>query len=159
SHRTVEGVSEGVEDKNPALIPGWLRLGIAALVGLGVFMSVRRFDQMGVVAFFLITLLIFYLQSQGWSPQWLTLIIPLTLLVIPTRDGVFLCVLLTLLAFVEYPFIFVRTGATGGLVLPELSLFTPWVLIILARTGLLVVIALLCYQRLRQQPNPDLRIA
>ncbi|XWX04639.1 hypothetical protein VZO05_03615 [Aggregatilineales bacterium SYSU G02658] len=158
SHLTAEGVSEGVEDKNPSAIPGWLRLGLAGLVGLGVFVSVRRFDQLGVVAFFLITLLIFYLQSQGWSPQWLTLIIPLTLLVIPTRDGVFLCVLLSALAFVEYPFIFVRTGATGGLVLPQLQLFTPWVLVVVGRTALLAVIALLCYQRLRQQPNPDLRI-
>lgn len=158
SHLTAEGVSEGVADKNPSVIPGWLRLGLAGLVGLGVFVSVRRFDQLGVVAFFLITLLIFYLQSQGWSPQWLTLIIPLTLLVLPTRDGVFLCVLLSALAFVEYPFIFVRTGVTGGLVLPQLQLFTPWVLVVVGRTALLAVIALLCYQRLRQQPNPDLRI-
>jgi hypothetical protein len=158
SHLTAEGVTEGVEDKNPSVIPGWARLGAAAIVGLIVFIRVQRFDQLGVAAFFLITLLIFYLQSQGWSPQWLTLIIPLTLLVFPTRDGVLLCVLLSLLAFVEYPFIFVRTGETGGQVLPTLNVFTPWVMVVVARTVLLAFIAFLCYRRLRQQPNPELKV-
>lgn len=158
SHLTTSGVSDGVADKNPAVVPGIVRLALAALLGLFVYVRVRRFDQLGVVAFFTITLLIFYLQSQGWSPQWLTLILPLTLLVLPTRDGVLLCVMLSVLAFVEYPYLFVRTGSSGGQILPGSDLFLPWVVVVLARTGLLSVIAILCYQKLRQQPNTELRI-
>jgi hypothetical protein len=102
------------------------------------------------VAFVGITLLIFYLQSQGWSPQWLVQILPLILLVFPTRDGVLIGVVLSLLAFAEYPFLFVRTGDTGGLMLPGTSLFLPWVLTVLLRTGLLVMVAVMFYGKLRQ---------
>jgi hypothetical protein len=150
SHLTPEGVTDGVSDKNPAVIPGWLRLAIAGLVGVGVFATTRRRDDLGVVAFVGITLLIFYLQSQGWSPQWLSQILPLIILVLPTRDGVLIGVMLSVLAFAEYPFLFVRTGDTGGLMLPGTALFIPWVLIVLLRTFLLLMVAALFYGKLRQ---------
>jgi hypothetical protein len=150
SHRTAEGVTDGVSDKNPALIPAWVRLGMAALIGIGVFVTTQRRDDLGVVAFVGITLLIFYLQSQGWSPQWLAQILPLILLVFPTRDGVLIGVVLSLLAFAEYPFLFVRTGDTGGLMLPGTPLFLPWVLTVLLRTGLLAMVTVMFYGKLRQ---------
>jgi hypothetical protein len=158
SHLTKEGVNDGVSDKNPARIPSWLRLGVASLIGLAVFVRTRRFDQLGVVAFFAITLLIFYLQSQGWSPQWLTLILPLILLVFPTRNGVYISVMLSILAFVEYPFIFVRTGDTNGVILPDNPMFGLWVMVVLTRTLILVGVCGMLVQKLRQQPNPDLAI-
>ena len=54
-----------IDDKNPAVVPSWLRLGVAGLIGLFVFMRTKRLDSIGLVAFVGITLLIFYLQSQG----------------------------------------------------------------------------------------------
>lgn len=150
SHLTPEGVSDGVSDKNPAVIPGWLRLVVAAAIGIAVFVTTRRRDDLGVVAFVGITLLIFYLQSQGWSPQWLSQILPLIILVLPTRDGILIGVMLSLLAFAEYPFLFVRTGDTGGLMLPGTALFIPWVMIVLMRTALLGMVAALFYGKLRQ---------
>ncbi len=158
SHLTADGVSDGVSDKNPALIPSIVRLGVALAIGIFVFLRVRRFDQLGVVAFFTLTLLIFYLQSQGWSPQWLTLILPLTLLVMPNRNGALLCVMLSLLAFIEYPYLFVRTGDTGGQILPSSPFFVMWVIVVVTRTFLLISIAISCYQRLLTLPNPELRI-
>jgi hypothetical protein len=158
SHLTAEGVNEGNIGKNEAVIPSIVRLALAGAIGLFVFIQTRRFDQLGVVAFFTITLLIFYLQSQGWSPQWLCLIIPLTLLVVPNRQGALLCVMLSLLAFVEYPFIFIRTAETNGIIDPTNSLFIVWVLVIVMRTLLLALVAYLCYQKLRQQPNPELAL-
>ncbi len=154
SHLTAAGVQDGVSDKNPAVIPGLLRLAIAAGIGLFVFMRTRRFDDIGLVAFVGITLLIFYLQSQGWSPQWLAQILPLILLVFPNRNGVYLTLILSVLAFTEYPFIFVRTGDTGGVITPNNPLFLAWVLVVLLRTFILMVIAIMYYQKLRQMPIP-----
>lgn len=147
---------EGVFDVggNPPVIPGIVRLGLAAAVGLFVLLRTKRLDDVGLVAFVGITLLIFYLQSQGWSPQWLTQIIPLVILVFPTRTGILITIVLTVLAFGEYPFLFIRTGdtETPGIISGEL--FAPWVGLILARTALLIAICFAFYGKLRQEPIP-----
>ena len=134
---------------NPSVIPGFVRLGAAALIGVFVFWRTRRFDERGLVAFVAITLLIFFLQAQGWSPQWLAQIIPLILLCFPSRDGVTAVVLLSLVTFAEYPFLFIRTGDTGGEITG--GLMTPFVSLVLARTAILVGMCAALYRRLRQE--------
>ncbi len=133
---------------NSAKIPSWVRLGGALLVGVFVFMRTRRFDAKGLVTFVGISLLIFFLQAQGWSPQWLVQIIPFILLCFPNRDGVLMVVLLSLVTFTEYPFLFIRTGDTGG----EIggTLMTPFAALVLARTVILVGICVAQYRILRQ---------
>ncbi len=133
----------------PAVIPGVVRLGAAALIGAFVFWRTRRFDERGLVAFVTITLLIFFLQAQGWSPQWLAQIVPLVLLCFPTRDGVTAVVLLSLVTFAEYPFLFIRTGDTGGTITGSLVL--PYATLILFRTSILIGICVALYRRLRQE--------
>ncbi len=121
---------------NPALIPGWLRLLPFAAVGLYIYMRTRRYDDRGLVAFVTVTLLIFFLWAQGWSPQWLALIIPLVLLNFPSRGGVLVLLLLSLVAFTEYPLLFVRTGDSGGVIAGPLVL--PFITLILVRTLMLI---------------------
>jgi hypothetical protein len=133
----------------PSAIPGWLRLGVAAAIGAFVYARTRRFDDKGLVAFVTITLLIFFLQAQGWSPQWLVQIVPLVLLCFPTRDGVTAVVLLCLVTFAEYPFLFIRTGDTGGVVAGTLMM--PFVVLVLARTVILIGLCFALYRRLRQE--------
>lgn len=137
---------------SPSVIPGWLRLGAAAVIGLAIFLRVRRFDDRGLVAFTTLTLLIFFLQAQGWSPQWLAQVIPLLLVCFPTRDGVTAVVLLSLVTFAEYPFLFIRTGDTGGQIAG--ALVTPFVALVLARTGILIALCVALYRLLRQDPLP-----
>ena len=132
---------------NPPVVPGIVRLVLAGAIGLFVYVRTRRFDDRGLVAFTTITLLIFFLQAQGWSPQWLAQIVPLLLLCFPTRDGVTLVVLLSLLTFAEYPFLFLRTGDTGGEIAG--ALVTPFVALVLGRTALLVGVCVALYRRLR----------
>ncbi|MEP7293632.1 MAG: hypothetical protein ABI835_17730 [Chloroflexota bacterium] len=134
---------------HPSVIPGFVRLGAAALIGIFVYWRTRRFDDRGLVAFVTITLLIFFLQAQGWSPQWLSQIVPLILLCFPTRDGVTAVVLLSLVTFAEYPFLFIRTGDTGGEITGRLM--TPFVALVLARTAILVGMCVALYKRLRQE--------
>ena len=133
---------------NPARVPGWLRLGSALLVGALVFARTRRFDDVGLVAFAAVTLAIFFLQAQGWSPQWLVQIIPLILLVFPNRTGVMVLVMLTLVTFAEYPLLFIRTGSTGGHI--SGALMPPFVVLVLTRTALLVGLCAALYRKLRQ---------
>ncbi|MAS36142.1 MAG: hypothetical protein CL610_19205 [Anaerolineaceae bacterium] len=137
---------------NPAVIPGVVRLALAAAIGLFVYARTRRFDDRGLVAFVGITLLIFFLQAQGWSSQWIVQIIPLVLLAFPTRNGVFALVLLSLVTFAEYPFLFIRTGETAGDIAG--ALVTPFVVLVLARTAILLGLCVALYQRLRQEPIP-----
>src|SRR5690606_36124775 len=75
----------------PPLVPAWLRMGVALMVGAFCFVRARRNDARGVIAFVLLTLLIFFIQAQGWSPHWLVQILPLMLLCFPTRAGVLVC--------------------------------------------------------------------
>jgi hypothetical protein len=138
---------------NPAVIPGIIRLAVAAALGLAIFYRVRRTDEQGLIAFLTLALLIFFLQAQGWSTQWLAQIIPLMLLALPTRDTVMALVLLSALSFVEYPFLFLRTGETGGVITG--GLVTPFIALILARTLLLIALCIALYRRLRQTPIPD----
>lgn len=134
---------------NPARIPGILRLAVAGAIGLFVFIRARRFDDKGLVAFVTLTLLIFFLQAQGWSPQWLAQIIPLVLLAFPTRNGVMMTVLLSLVTFAEYPFLFIRTGDTGGQITDALVM--PFTMLVIARTAILIGLCVALYQRLRQE--------
>ncbi|NJL56840.1 DUF2029 domain-containing protein, partial [bacterium] len=99
---------------NPPVVPSFVRLAVAGAIGLFVFLRTRRFDDIGVVSFTAITLLIFFLQSQGWSPQWLVQIIPLVLLAFPTRNGVLITIVLSMLAFFEYPVLFVGRVIRAG---------------------------------------------
>jgi hypothetical protein len=131
---------------NDPVIPAWLRIIPFAAVGLYIFTRKLRQDDKGVIAFFTVTLLLFFLWAQGWSPQWILTLTPLILLNYPNRDGVLVCLVIGLLSFVEYPVLFMRTGETSG----EISggLVLPYVLIVLLRTGILAGLVIGLYGRL-----------
>ena len=75
-------------------------------------------------------------------------IVPLILLCFPSRDGVTSVVLLSLVTFAEYPFLFIRTGDTGGTI--SGSLVMPFIMLVLARTAILIGMCVALYRRLRQ---------
>lgn len=137
-----------VPQGNPPVIPAWIRLAGALAIGLLVFVRTRRFDKKGLVAFAGISLLLFFLQAQGWSPQWLVQIIPFILLCMPTRDGVLLVVLLTFVTFVEYSFLFVRTGDVAGVITGDWV--TPFAGVVVVRTVMLAGFGVELYRILRQ---------
>jgi hypothetical protein len=78
-------------------------------------------------------------------------IIPLVLLAFPNRNTVMVIIMLSLLTFIEYPFLFIRTGDTGGQIAGALLL--PYSVVVLARTALLVGICVAFYRRLRQESS------
>lgn len=133
---------------NPSLIPGWLRLFVAGAIGFIIFLRTRRSDVIGQVAFVALTLLIFFLQAQGWSPQWLLQIIPLLLLCFPNRIGFYIIVLLSLIAFMEYPLLFLRTGDTGSEIVGAARI--QFAALILSRTIILIGCCIALYRILRK---------
>ncbi|MEP7284210.1 MAG: hypothetical protein ABI947_00420 [Chloroflexota bacterium] len=129
---------------NPPRVPALVRLAIFGTIGVYVYATTRRRDDKGIVAFIAITITLFYLWSQSWSPQWQVVLIPLILLNFPSRSGVLLCLLLAFISFVEYPVLF---SHTGGAIPPSILLL--FALLIIARTLLLIGFAVALYQRLR----------
>jgi hypothetical protein len=134
---------------NPSRVPWWLRGLIFGAIGLFIYARTRRFDERGLVAFVTITVVVFFLWSQGWSPQWQMVLLPLILLNFPTRTGVLVCLMLSLVNFIEYPLLFMRTGDTGGAISgAQLPMFAA---LIAMRTLILIGVAIGLYQVLRQE--------
>lgn len=131
---------------NPAVIPWWLRLIPFAAIGMYIYTRRLRDDDRGVLAFATITLVLFVLWSQGWSPQWMSWLAPLLLLCFPQFDNVVAILILGLLAFVEYPMLFGHTGDTAGALTGPAALALH--LTVTVRTVLLVGYAAALYRLL-----------
>jgi len=94
---------------NRARVPGWVRLIILGLLYAVIFWK-ARLGRSGrrLVAFVCITLLVFFLWSKGWSPQWQTLLYPLVLLALPLRRGVLFILVLSFVNLAEWPVLLSR---------------------------------------------------
>jgi hypothetical protein len=121
---------------NGAVIPGWLRLIPFAAFGLWLFLRPMPADESTRFAFLSVTVILFMLWSQGWSPQWTVILLPLLLLNFPSRLGILAAVTLMVGTFIEYPMLF-RYGAESGNVIGE-AYRLPFAMLILARTVFLV---------------------
>lgn len=115
---------------NPARLPTWLTLIPFGLLGLFIFTRPAGSNpDQDTIVFTTLTFIIFFLWSQGWSPQWQTFLIPLLLLTFPEKRAVLFIVALSFISFLEWPVILSR----------GLNQLLP--LTIILRTLLLIVIA------------------
>jgi len=121
----------------PARIPTWLTIIPFGLLGLFIFTRPpgSNPDQDAIV-FTTLTFVIFFLWSQGWSPQWQTFLIPLLLLTFPEKRAVLFIIALSFINFLEWPVILSR----------GLNQLTPLTIII--RTLLLILLAIELYRLL-----------
>ena len=101
---------------HPPAIPPWLTLIVFGGVYLYLFTRPLRRTDLSVVAFLGVTWCVFLLWSKGWSTQWMQMLIPLLLLVFPTREGVLAILAFSLVNFLEWPLMLSR-GALWGLYL------------------------------------------
>ena len=125
---------------NPPLIPSWARLLVFGGLGLWIFSRPLRRDDLGAVAFAAITLVIFCLWAQGWSPQWQVLLLPLVLLCFPERVGVLFALAFSFVNYLEYPV----------LIGHYLNRYIPFTIV--TRTIMLGGLALALYRLLRPTP-------
>ncbi len=92
---------------NGPTVPGWL----TALIFGGIFLYLysRPFDRKNprhLLLFTGMTLMLFHLWSKGWSPQWITLLLPFLLLLYPNGRGVLFVLVLSFVNLLDWPLAF-----------------------------------------------------
>ncbi|MFQ6099688.1 MAG: glycosyltransferase 87 family protein [Anaerolineae bacterium] len=124
---------------NPARVPTWLTLLLFGALYLWLWWRTPgRKEPRCVLRFTALTVLVFFLWSRGWSPQWLGTLVPLVLLSLPLERATLYLVVLTFVNIAEWPVLLGR-GMNGWL----------WVTIPL-RTGLFLLLAVELWQKLRE---------
>lgn len=103
------------------------------------------------ILFAVFTVVLFFLYSKGWSPQFVAYLIPVFLIVFPVREAAVWCLLLSVTAFLEMPVwaIYVHPlaslpGHPGLAALDHLLLQAA----ILGRTAILLVVLARLYGRM-----------
>jgi hypothetical protein len=125
---------------NPALVPTWLTTLFFGVLYLWLWWKTpAELEPRRVLRFTTLTVVLFFLWSRGWSPQWLGMLAPLVLLSLPLERAVLYLVVLTLINIAEWPVMLSR-----GL--------NQWLyLTVPLRTMLLVVLALQMARPLRSR--------
>ena len=88
-----------------------------------------------VLRFTTLVVVLFFLWSRGWSPQWLGILVPLMLLSLPLERAVLYLVVLTFVNIAEWPVLLSRG-------------FNQWLyLTVVVRTLLLVLLVVDLWRR------------
>jgi hypothetical protein len=127
---------------NPARVPSWLTTLFFGALYLWLWTRVScdpsvATDELTLLRFTTVTVLLFFLWSRGWSPQWLGTLVPLVLLSLPLERAVLYLVVLTFVNIAEWPVLLSR-GMNQWLYLT-----------VPLRTGLLVLLAAEVWRRLK----------
>lgn len=123
-----------VMTRNPPVISPYLLLVIFGGLGLFLWWRARLDTPAKIVAFAGLTMVIFFIWSPAWSPQWIQHLLPLALLTLPFSPGLLLMALLVLVNLLEWPLLLSR------------GLFYTFPLTILLRLFLMIVLGWLFYQ-------------
>jgi hypothetical protein len=128
---------------HPARVPSWITV---LLFGMLYFwLWIRPSCDLRVAAcrlrllrFTAVTVLLFFLWSRGWSPQWLGTLVPLVLLCLPLERAALYLVVLTFINIAEWPVLLSR-----GL--------DQWLyLTVLLRTGILALLVVELWRRIQR---------
>jgi hypothetical protein len=124
---------------NPAVVPTWLTTLLFGALGLWLWWKTPAAPEpRRVLGFTALIVTLFFLWSRGWSPQWLGVLAPLMLLLLPLERAVLVLVVLTFINVAEWPVLLSR-----GL--------NQWLyLTVPARTILFVLLAVDLWRRIRR---------
>jgi hypothetical protein len=129
---------------SPPLVPAWLTTLLFGALGLCLWWKTPAVPEpRRVLRFAALTLVLFFLWSRGWSPQWLGMLAPLLLLSFPLERVVLYLIVLTFVNIAEWPVILSR-GLNDWLYLT-----------VPLRTGLLVLVAVELWRQMRQPSFDD----
>jgi hypothetical protein len=134
---------------NPARVPSWLAVPLFGMLYLWLWHRVASTStpappgagpslDLRLVRFFTVTVLLFFLWSRGWSPQWLGMVAPLVLLCLPLERSVLYLSVLTFINIAEWPVLLSR-GMNQWLYLT-----------VPLRTALLVLLTVELWRKLRK---------
>ncbi|MBN1811555.1 MAG: DUF2029 domain-containing protein [Anaerolineae bacterium] len=89
---------------NPALVPTWLTTLLFGVLYLWLWWRTpAEVEPRRVLRFTALTVVLFFLWSRGWSPQWLGMLAPLILLSLPLERAVLYLIVLTFINIAEWP--------------------------------------------------------
>lgn len=121
--------------RNPAVINPYLTLLFFGGLGLWVFIKAKIKTNRQLISFLGLALIILFVWSPGWSPQYLLYLIPLILLTFPSQQGRLVTAILVLINLLEWPVLLSRRINTG------LEFTVP------IRTILLILVGVIWYQQ------------
>jgi hypothetical protein len=105
--RTIPATAD-IQTGYPAVISPWVSLLIFGGVGLAIFLKSRLQDEGDLISFVAFTMILFYLWTPGYSPQWVLTLIPLILLSFGELRAVLICLIILMINLVEWPIILSR---------------------------------------------------
>ena len=120
---------------NPSLIPSWLTLIIFGGFGFGLLVKSKDHSDRWVISFIGLSLVIFFLWSPGYSPQWILYLLPFILLCIPGNEAYLLGATMVLVSLLEWPVLLSR------------GYFWSLYILIPLRTLLTILLGVRLYQR------------
>jgi hypothetical protein len=133
----LDPVAATLPQGNPSVLPSWLTTLLFGAIYLWLWLRMPGDGRpRQAVRFVALTVILFFLWSRGWSPQWLGMLTPLVLLSLPLERGALYIVVLTFVNIAEWPVLLSR-GMNEWLYLT-----------VLLRTGLFVLLALDLWKRL-----------
>jgi len=105
----VDPAAAALPQGNPARIPTWAASLFFGLLYLWLWLRTHSARQpRQVPRFTALTLVVFFLWSRGWSPQWLGMLAPLLLLSLPLERAALYLVVLTFVNIAEWPVLLSR---------------------------------------------------
>ena len=93
---------------SPSVVPSWLTLLIFAGVGLYLFWRANIQTVSQLTAFSGVTLVLFFLWSPGYSPQWVLFLLPLVLLSLENSRSLLVGKVIVLINLLEWPLLLSR---------------------------------------------------
>ncbi|MCJ7718179.1 MAG: hypothetical protein MUO54_16895, partial [Anaerolineales bacterium] len=97
-----------VSTRNQSLIPSWITLLVFGSLGLGLLYKSNNQSASWVISFVGLSIVIFFLWSPGYSPQWILYLLPFILLSLPEREAYLLGAALVLINLLEWPILLSR---------------------------------------------------
>lgn len=128
---------------HPSTIPSWLTLIFFGGGGVWVFIRSKIKTKKDLLSFIGLTLVIFFLWSPGYSPQWILYVLPFLILLLPLKRSVLFSLTMVLVHILEWPILLSR-GQFNSL----------WVIIPL-RTVLYIVLGILFYEAIHHPNQGD----
>ena len=124
---------------NPAVVPTWLTTLLFGALYVWLWWKVPPLPEpRRVLRLTALTVVVFFLWSRGWSPQWLGMLMPLLLLSLPLERASLYLIVLAFINIAEWPVLLSRG-------------FNQWLyLTVPVRTVLLVLLAVDLWRRIRR---------
>jgi hypothetical protein len=135
--------SASIPTGNPAVIPTWLSLIAVGGIGFLFFYRSRLDSELQVAGFLGFTLIMFFLWSPGYSPQWTLYLLPLVILAFQQNRNILLALILVLVNLLEWPILLSR------------GWFHFLEEIVLLRTLIFILLAFLFAEAATSQKNHD----